>query len=153
MGIFDQVASSSKSVYLPQGSAVYFGTNKLSEHNRAPISFGNIRIEKRERMSNGSMRKLHTADKKTIDLSWSSIPSYSTMTLDNGYGALDLRNFYETTGTGEVTVNIYYSSTRTESITMVFTGFNCTLSKRNVKAKTSDSAQELWDISCSLEQV
>ena len=64
-------------IYLPVGSLVYFNsTLKLSEHNRQPVSLSNNRIEKTQRMSNGTMRKFFVVDKKSISISWTMLPSY-----------------------------------------------------------------------------
>jgi len=147
------VTSSASKITLPAGSALYINSNKLSEHNRAPIDIGYNRIEKSDRMADGSMRKFIVANKKTVSTSWSVLPSYSTMTLDTGYGALDLRYLYETSGLSPVTLTIYYSPTRTESLTMFISSFSCTLSKRNVKSRSTDPAQEFWEVSISLEEV
>jgi hypothetical protein len=84
--------------YLPVGSLIYLNnTLKLSEHNRQPISIETNRIEKTQRMSNGTLRKFFIVDKKSINISWNMLPSFSTFTLDGGYGALDVRSFYEGT--------------------------------------------------------
>ena len=62
-------------VYLPVGSALYFNsTLKLSEHNRQPISLSKNRIEKQQRMGNGTMRKYYVADKESISVSWGMLP-------------------------------------------------------------------------------
>jgi hypothetical protein len=47
----------------------------LSDHNRSPINMANERIEQRQRMANGTMRSFFIADKLTIDISWSMLPS------------------------------------------------------------------------------
>jgi hypothetical protein len=47
----------------------------LSDDNRNSLDFKTIRIEKRERMINGRMRSYHIADKLSLDISWSSLPS------------------------------------------------------------------------------
>lgn len=47
----------------------------LSDDNRDNLDFKSIRIEKRERMINGRMRSYHIADKKSISVSWSMLPS------------------------------------------------------------------------------
>ena len=84
------------STTLPVGSLIYLNnTIKLSEHNRQPISLSPQRIEKTTRMANGSMRKMFIADKMGIQVSWTMLPSYSSQTLDLGYGALDLKLFYD----------------------------------------------------------
>ena len=53
----------------------------LSDDNRGEISFRQNRIEKRERTINGRMRSYHVADKLTIDVSWSNLPSRSFKTV------------------------------------------------------------------------
>lgn len=47
----------------------------LSDDNRGPISFGNNRIERKERTVNGRMRSYHIADKLEISTDWSMLPS------------------------------------------------------------------------------
>lgn len=49
----------------------------LSDDNRNNIDFKSIRIEKRERMINGKMRSYHIADKRSVSVSWSMLPSRS----------------------------------------------------------------------------
>jgi len=150
-------------IFLPVGSVLYVDTStndtpvwtKLTEHNRDSVSIDNNRIEKQQRMANGTLRKVFIADKKTISTSWRMLPSYSTMTIDSGYGALDLKSFYLNKGTGSFKIKISYNavSGRDEILTVVFTQCSLTLVKRNVKEKTSDAAQEFWDTSISLEEV
>lgn len=150
-------------ITLPVGSILYVDTSlndtpvwtKLSEHNREPVSLDINRIEKTQRMANGTLRKVFTADKKNISTSWNMLPSYSTMTVDAGYGAVDLKTFYLNKGKGSFKVKISYNavSERDEILTMVFSSFNGTVLKRNVKEKSSDVAQEYWNVNISLEEV
>jgi hypothetical protein len=49
----------------------------LSDHNRDPLEFQPLRIERRERMINGRMRSYHIADKLSISTSWTMLPSRS----------------------------------------------------------------------------
>ena len=149
---------------LPVGSLLFIDTGtdantptwtKLSEHNRQPVSLDTNRIERSERMANGTMRKIFIADKYTIQCSWSMLPSMSTMTVDAGYGAEQIRSFYKGKGVGAFKLKISYNgvSARDEIITVMFSACNFTLNKRNVKENTSDVAQEFWDVSLTLEQV
>jgi len=149
---------------LPIGSLIYLNTTlKLSEHNRQPVSITPNRIEKSTRMTNGTLRKFYIDDKMTINMSWNMLPSYSTFTVDGGYGALDLKSFYEgaaakTSGalsgqnTFDVTVK-YGSGATTETYTMIFTSCSFEMVKRNAKLATSDTPQELWNVSLSMEEV
>jgi hypothetical protein len=149
---------------LPVGSLIYFDTGtdantptwtKLSEHNRGSASVDVDRIEKTQRMSNGSLRKIWIADKKTISASWGNIPTYSTMTVDGGMGAEDIRAFYLNKGKGTFKVKISYNavSARDEIILASFTSCSFTVSKRNVRSTTASVPQEFWDVSLSLEEV
>ena len=150
-------------ITLPVGSILYVDTSlndtpvwtKLSEHNREPVSLDINRIEKTQRMANGTLRKVFTADKKNISTSWNMLPSYSTMTVDAGYGAVDLKTFYLNKGKGSFKVKISYNavSERDEILTMVFSSVSGTVLKRNVKEKSSDVAQEYWNVNISLEEV
>ena len=92
----------------------------LSDDNRSPIEFKQVRIEKRERMINGRMRSYHIADKLQIVTSYDNLPSraYDTkanfnsdgdanmlatiarpnpleFTTDGGAGGVELLDWYE----------------------------------------------------------
>jgi hypothetical protein len=149
---------------LPVGSVLYFDTGtdpaaptwtKMSEHNRAPINLDFNRIEKTQRMSNGSLRKIWIADKKEISSSWIALPTYSTLTVDAGMGAVDLRSFYMNKGKGTFKIKISYNAveSRDEIITVSFTSCTFSISKRNVKSSLASVPQEFWDVSLSLEEV
>jgi hypothetical protein len=151
-------------ITLPVGSLLFIDTGtdattptwtKLSEHNRQPVSIDTNRIERSERMANGTLRKIFIADKYTIQCSWNMLPSTDTMTVDAGYGAEQIRSFYKGKGTGSFKLKISYNgvSARDEIITVMFSACNFTLNKRNVKEKISDVAQEFWDVSLTLEQI
>ena len=146
-------------ITLPVGSALFIQDNagtwqKLTEHNRSPVSIDVERIEQTARMSNGSLRKLFIADKKNVSTSWNNIPSYSTMTVDAGWGAEDIKAFYSSAkGQGTFNVRIAYNSARTEEFVASFTSCSFNMNKRNVKGKAADTAQAFWDVSISLEEV
>lgn len=144
---------------LPVGSALFIqdaaGTwQKLTEHNRSPIALDTQRFEQTARMANGSLRKLFIADKKNLSTSWSMLPSYSTMTVDGGWGAEDLKTFYlSAKGQGTFNVRIAYNSSRTEDFVANFTSCSFNIIKRNVKANAADTAQLFWDVTIALEEV
>ena len=154
-------------MYLPRGSVLWIeakdllatpaGTtkiwNKVSEHNRSPVELGVERIEKVVRTSNGTLRKNHVADKKQFSMSWEMLPSYRTLTVDGGWGAEDLRQFY-LSDDGKKTFNIRINLAKTgsdqstsgyESYTVSLSSFNCTLVKRGL--------QQHWNVSLSMDEV
>jgi hypothetical protein len=149
---------------LPVGSLLYFDTGtdlvnptwtKVSEHNRSSASLEIERIEKTQRMSNGSLRKIWIADKRLFSASWGMLPTDNTMTVDAGMGASEIKSFYLNKGKGAFKVKISYNgvSARDEIILMSFTSCNFTVMKRNVKSSSASVPQEFWDVSLSLEEV
>jgi|GEM_PF-1437631 hypothetical protein len=156
-------------VYLPVGSLLYIDTSatdtptwaKLSEHNRQPMSINQNRFQKVTRMSNGTLRKFFIADKREFSTSWEMLPSFSNMTVDAGYGAIDLKSYFEgTKGQGVFKLKIVYGKNQTtpfadreEIFTVSFTSCSFEVIKRNVKDSSSDPAQEFWNVSIAMEQV
>lgn len=82
-------------VYLPIGYEVGADTGNeidetlfnqfiiLSDHNRSEMQFNPQRIEQRQRTVNGRMRSYHIADKLSMTVSWSMLPSRSYITPAN----------------------------------------------------------------------
>ena len=149
---------------LPVGSALYLDVSstdtpswqKLSEHNRSPISINIERIEKTQRMSGGALRKVHIADKRSISTSWSMLPTNDASTVDGGYGAKSIKDFYSgEKGKNTFKVKISYNNNvaRDEILLMSFTSCSFTIIKRNVKENSADAPQEFWDVSIGLEEV
>ena len=90
----------SNGLYVPNGIEVGATTEEtdpdlldqfiiLSDHNRGEMQFNNERIEQRQRTINGRMRSYHIADKLSMSVSWSMLPS-------RGYAGL--AGYSETTG-------------------------------------------------------
>jgi hypothetical protein len=87
----------------------------LSDHNRSEMQFNPQRIEQRQRTVNGRMRSYYIADKLSMSVSWSMIPSRSYYTVadfnssgvspnknqtgeftsDGGAGGVQLLDWYE----------------------------------------------------------
>lgn len=123
---------------------------KVTEHNRSSIDVSPIRIEKVKRTANGTARKFFIAEKKRISVSWDMLPSTTALTVDGGWGATDLKSFYESsTGRGSFSIRLNYakngSSSYEPTINVMFADFSCVLVKRGVEA--------FWDVSMTLEEV
>jgi hypothetical protein len=48
---------------------------KITDHNRAPLGISVERLESKNRMVNGTMRRYTVGKKRTFSLSWSMLPS------------------------------------------------------------------------------
>jgi len=134
---------------LPLGSLIYFENSgswqALSEHNRQAATLDIERFEKTQRMSNGTLRKVFIADKNTLSVSWTALPTYSSMTVDGFWGAMNIKDFYQTAGQGVVRVKISPNNTsaRAKEMTMSFTSCSFTISKRNVKTGNTIKSAEI----------
>src|SRR5574339_595042 len=74
--------------------------NAVTDHNRQAMSIEVERIEKKQRMANGTLRKYIVADKRTFATSWTMLPKLSSQTVDGFWGADAIEQFYNTvTGT------------------------------------------------------
>jgi hypothetical protein len=132
---------------------------RVTEHNREPLSFNITRIENTQRMANGTMRKYFIADKLRIDVSWEMIPSFRNETVDGGWGAEDLKTFYESSaGRGKFNIKLNPTVFSTDLVDVsggslsddytyevMFTSCDFTLLKRGI--------QPFWSVSISMEQV
>ena len=132
---------------------------RVSEHNRSEFNEKTLRIEQNQRMANGLLRKYYVADKKQWDISWTMLPSYRNETTDGGWGAEDIKQFYESSdGKGSFRIKINPTVFSTELIeqsdgvladdytyTVVFTSCDFTVVKRGL--------QTYWNVKLSMEQV
>lgn len=137
-------------VPLPKGSILSLGLsstgpwNRLTEHNRAALSVDTERIEKSNRMANGTMRKWFIADKVTLTTSWDMVPHDLNFTVDGYWGGSDIENFYRT-NTGDFWAQVRLPDGSTKEYRVVFKNFDKSIQKRG--------RYEFWNISLALEEV
>jgi hypothetical protein len=143
----------------------------LSDHNRNELSFGQERIQKRERMINGNMRAYTIADKINLSTSWQLLPSKSYIdnpsfdsngltnlrgglgefTVDGGAGGLELLGWYEN-HKGPFWVYLAYDryddkTKYNQIVQMYFRDFSYSVVKRGF------TNHDLWNINITLEEV
>jgi hypothetical protein len=114
---------------------------------------GEQRIEKTQRMANGTLRKFFVADKKTFSVSWEMLPSTSALTVDGAWGAEEMRTFYNSSdgrGTFKIKVNLAkngsdQTSSGYEEYTVSFTSASFIVQKRGI--------QPHYSVSLSMEEV
>ena len=68
--------------------------HKITDHNRSPLGVNLQEISNSQRTANGTMRKNIITQKHRFDLSWNDVPNTSTYTVDAGWGAGEIYNFY-----------------------------------------------------------
>lgn len=135
--------------------------SKITDHNRSPLDISFERLERRNRMANGTLRRYSIAKKRTLTCSWDNLPSKQNSTregitglttVDGGWAGEDIENFYKTvdgrfyvklrkgTDDGKATTD-----GTIEVIQMMFTDFSKSVLKRGVV--------DLWSIDVTLEEV
>jgi len=130
---------------LPIGAGLAINGNKLTDHNRAPISITPERIENRKRMANGTLRNFVVAQKRKIKTSWDNLPKQDTHTVDGFWGAQSMVNFYNSTF-DEFTLRITYGDNSFEDILVMFADFSSVLRKRG-------SYTDLYSLDVTFEEV
>jgi hypothetical protein len=144
---------------LAVGNKTNLRFRRVTEQNRAPLSLNVERIESGQRMSNGTLRKYFIADKLNLSVSWEMVPSFRNETVDGGWGAEDLKAFYESAaGRGAFRIKLNPTVFDKDLIeqsdgaladdytyTVMFTSCDFTVVKRGL--------QPFWSVNISLEQV
>lgn len=145
------------SMSMPRGSMLWIKSGaeyyKVSEHNRSEFTISPQRFEKTQRMANGSLRKFWVADKKVFNVSWEMLPHTTALTVDGGWGAKDLRDFYYSEGgrgTFNIKVNLATNGTDQSSLgfeeyTVSITNASFVVLKRGIEPH--------WNVSLSMEQI
>jgi hypothetical protein len=118
--------------------------NAVTDHNRQQLSIDVERIEKKQRMANGTLRKYIVADKRTFSTSWNMLPKLSSQTVDGFWGADDIEQFYNTV-TGSFSLEISDGDAETYTYNVMFSDFSKNVVKRG--------SVDFWEISVTMEQV
>ena len=118
--------------------------NAITDHNRAQLTIDVERIEKKQRMANGTLRKYIIADKRTFSTSWSMLPKLTSQTVDGFWGADDIESFYNTV-TGSFSLELSDADTETNTYTVMFSDFSKSVMKRG--------SVDFWEVNVTLEEV
>ncbi|AYB70899.1 hypothetical protein SEA_YABOI_62 [Streptomyces phage Yaboi] len=129
---------------LPKPRLMRWNNNAITDHNRGELSLDVERIEKKQRMVDGTMRKYIVADKRTFSVSWQSLPHTAAYTVDGFWGANEIENFYNNTP-GAFTLELSYGDGTVKTYSVMFSDFSASLVKRG--------AYDMWEVSVTLEQV
>ena len=68
---------------------------KLTDHNRSELGVNMEEISNSQRTANGTMRKNVIAQKHRFDMSWKDVPNMSQYTVDGGWAASQIYEFYK----------------------------------------------------------
>lgn len=118
--------------------------NAVTDHNRAELGIDVERIEKKQRMANGTLRKYIIADKRNFSTSWTMLPKLTAQTVDGFWGADAIEQFYNTT-TGSFSLELSDGDTETYTYNVMFSDFSKNIVKRG--------SVDYWEINVTMEQV
>jgi hypothetical protein len=135
--------------------------NKISDHNRDALSISVERLETKNRMANGTLRRYTVAKKRSFSASWALLPSKRNSvyggktgitTVDGGWAGEDIENFHNNVdgaffmklrkGTDEAKA---ITDGTIEIVTVMISDFSKDIAKRGVV--------DLWNVNITLEEV
>lgn len=141
---------------------------KITDHNRSALSESPERIENKQRMADGTLRRYSVAKKRTWSCDWSLLPSTnskgvgSLTTADGGWAGEDIENFYNITdgafrmilrrgsANGKTPptptdAQLPYRDSDFYIVKVMISDFSKSVAKRGLV--------DLWDMSITLEEV
>lgn len=126
---------------------------KISDHGRSPLSITVERIESKQRMADGTLRRYVVSKKRTFSCSWDNFPDKTTSFLANGQSGEWMEDFHNTND-GAFHMRLREGSDRDLSLTglngtvlqVMITDFSKEVVKRGV-------ALDLWNMDITLEEV
>lgn len=131
--------------------------NKVTDHNRQPLNVQTERIEKSDRMANGTLRKYVVAKKRSYDFTWNLVPSKRNVsgalsTADGGIAGEEIETFFNTQD-GAFLMKVRKGSDTAkaandgtiETVTVMFSDFSKEIEKRGLI--------DLWNITLRMEEV
>lgn len=134
--------------------------NMISDHNRAPLDISVERIENKNRMADGTLRRYSIAKKRTFSTSWDMFPSKITPsyggrtglgTVDAGWAGEDIETFHNANN-GRFYMKLRkgideakaISDGTIEVVQVMITDFSKTIQKRGVV--------DFWSLDITLEE-
>jgi len=126
---------------------------RISDHGRSPLSVSVERIETKQRMADGRMRRYVVAKKRTWSCSWENLPDKAVSFLANGQSGEWMETFHDEND-GAFYMRVRAGSDRDTTITalngevyqVMITDFSKEIIKRG-------KAFDLWALDLTLEEV
>lgn len=123
---------------------------KITDHNRQPLTVSVERIENKQRMADGTLRRYYVTKKRSWSTSWDMLPSKNGIngmlsTADGGWAGEQIENFHNTTN-GSFQMQLRRGDGSVETVTVMITDFSKEIQKRG-------PGIDLWNISITLEEV
>ena len=121
---------------------------RVSDHNRGPLSQDIERIERKQRMADGTLRRHTVAKKRTWSASWEMLPSVNTggmTTADGGMSGSEMEAFQDAND-GQFQMQLRTGAGTITTVWVMIAEFSKEVVKRGPNA-------DLWNVSITLEEV
>lgn len=126
---------------------------RVTDHGRSPISISVERIETKQRMADGRLRRYVVSKKRTFSVSWENLPDKATSFLANGQPGSWMENVHNTEN-GSFHMRLRSGADQGATITgmngtvveVMIVDFNKDIVKRG-------KAFDLWSLDITLEEV
>lgn len=132
------------------------GTNwiQISDHGRSALSISIERIENKNRMADGTLRRYVVAKKKNFSCSWDNFPSVKTSFLANGdWAGNEMEAFHNSTD-GAFQMRLRAGSAQdTEILGSNIVEFTVMISDFSKEVVKRGQGFDLWSMSVTLEEV
>jgi hypothetical protein len=122
---------------------------KVTDHNRSPLAVNIERIEKKQRMADGTLRRYVVSKKRSWSCSWEDLPdkkgvSGMLSTVDGGMSASEMEYVHDNTD-GEFQVQLRDGAGNIETVLVMISDFSKDIKKRG-------QGIDFWDVSITLEE-
>ena len=127
---------------------MYWNGEKVSDHSRTELAINTERIERKDRMIDGTMRRYRVAVKRTFATSWTNLPSTNwnnSGPVDGGMTASEMALFLNEVD-GPFTMTISNGQGEQEIVEVYLDDFSYEIVKRGLHV-------DLWNLSVSLVEV
>lgn len=124
---------------------------RITDHNRAPLIEDYERIENKQRMADGTLRRYTVAKKRTWSTSWEAIPRTNSpgaggmVTADGGWAGQDIESFHNSQD-GAFNMQIRDGAGSITTVAVMISEYSREVYKRGPN-------QDLWNMSITLEEV
>lgn len=124
---------------------------RITDHNRQPLSVSWERIENGSRMVDGTYRRSVVTKKRTWTTSWEMLPSTNAaaspgmQTADAGWAGDSIENFHNSTD-GSFQMQLREGDGTLETVNVIITDFSKEVAKRGPRV-------DFWNLSITLTEV
>lgn len=121
---------------------------RVTDHNRSPLVQDIERIERKQRMVDGTLRRHTVAKKRTWSTSWEMVPSTNSAgmtTADGGMAGEDIEAFHDSND-GQFQMQLRKGNGTITTVTVMFSEYSREVVKRGPNT-------DLWNMNVTLEEV